>query len=323
MIETSARLLRLLALLQAQRTWPGGELAERLEVTARTLRRDVDKLRSLGYPVHSTSGAVGGYRLGAGATLPPLLLDDDEAVAVVVGLRIAAGGNVTGMEEASVRALAKLEQIFPARLRRRVTALHSVVAPLTQPGPAVDAKMLALIAGACRDNDTLRFAYRAYNGTAGARVAEPHRLVHTGRRWYLVAFDTVRKDWRTFRVDRMGPKIATGARFTPRQPPDGDVAAYVSRSVAFAPYTYRATVRFDAPVEKIAETIPPTVGVLESVGDAGCILRTGAESLDRLSVWLALIGFDFEVLDPPELRERVCDLARRFTAATTAARARS
>jgi predicted DNA-binding transcriptional regulator YafY len=315
-IETSARLLRLLSLFQARRYWSGASLAERLEVTARTLRRDVDRLRSLGYPVHSTSGIAGGYQLGAGATLPPLLLDDEEAVAVAVGLRTAASGTVTGLEEASVRALTKLEQVLPSRLRHRVAALNSAVVPLLPAGPAIDAGTLSLIAGACRDNESLRFSYRSHDGTASSRIVEPHRLVHTGRRWYLVAFDTNRENWRTFRLDRIAPKIFAGARFTPRQPPDRDLAAYVSKSVAWAPYKYRASVKLHASAETVAEVIPQTVGLLEAIDQKACILHTGAESLDRLCVWLALIGFEFEVRDPPELRERVQWLAGRFTRAS-------
>src|ERR1700688_2490239 len=201
MLNTSARLLRLLSLFQARRYWSGAELSERLEVTPRTVRRDVDRLRSLGYPVNSTSGAGGGYQLGAGATLPPLLLDDDEAVAVAVGLRTAASGTVSGIEEASVRALSKLEQVLPSRLSRRVSALHAFIVPLANPGPTVDAATLTAIAAACRDHEELRFGYHSRDGSPSVRAVEPHRLVHTGRRWYLAAWDTDRNYWRTFRVD--------------------------------------------------------------------------------------------------------------------------
>ena len=193
MLETSARLLRLLSLFQARRYWSGAELSERLEVTARTLRRDVDRLRSLGYPVNSTSGTAGGYQLSSGATLPPLLLDDDEAVAVAVGLRTAASGTVTGIEEASVRALAKLQQVLPSRLRQRVSALHSFILPLANTGPTVDAETLSAIASACRDYQKLRFGYNSRDGVASTREVEPHRLVHTGRRWYLAAWDLGRE----------------------------------------------------------------------------------------------------------------------------------
>jgi predicted DNA-binding transcriptional regulator YafY len=311
-LETSARLLRLLSLFQAQRYWSGAELSERLEVTARTLRRDVDKLRSLGYPVNSAAGAGGGYRLGAGATLPPLLLDDEEAVAVAVGLRTAASGTVSGIEEASVRALVKVQQVLPARLRRRISALQAFIEPLAQAGPAVNADLLALIAGACRDCEKLRFRYRAREGAASDREAEPHRLVHTGRRWYLAAWDVDRNNWRTFRVDRIEERPTTGQRFTPRKPPDGDFAAYVARSVSSGPYPYQARVIVHAPLEKVAEKIPPVAGKLEAIDDNTCLLHMGASSLDWLSMYLVMTRFEFEVQEPPELIGQIRDLAERF-----------
>lgn len=317
MLETSARLLRLLSLFQARRYWSGAELSERLEITARTLRRDVDKLRSLGYPVNSTSGAAGGYQLGAGATLPPLLLDDDEAVAVAVGLRTAASGTVTGMEEASVRALSKLQQVLPSRLRRRVTALSSFIVPLANTGPSVDAETLTVIASACRDYEKLRFRYNSRDGVASAREVEPHRLVHTGRRWYLAAWDVDRNNWRTFRVDRIEPRLSTGLRFTPRKPPEGDFAVYVSKSVAYAPYPHRAKILLHASVESAAERVPPAAGTLEAVDGRSCVLSMGAGSLDMLSMYLAMIGFDFEVREPPELVDRIRWLAERFRRAVS------
>jgi predicted DNA-binding transcriptional regulator YafY len=316
MLGTSARLLRLLSLFQGRRYWSGAELSERLEVTERTVRRDVDRLRSLGYPILSTAGTGGGYQLGAGATLPPLLLDDDEAVAVAVGLRTAASGTVAGIEEASLRALSKLEQVLPSRLRGRVTALHSVIVPMTNTGPTVDAGMLSTIAGACRDQEGLRFDYRSRSGAATTRSVEPHRLVHTGRRWYLVAWDMDRQDWRTFRVDRIDPHLSTGARFAPRKPPADDIAAYVSRAVSTAPYPYRARVILSAPVAAVAEKVPPTVGVLQAIDDTRCTLEAGSQSLDVLAVWLALIGVDFEVQEPPELVDRIRQVAERFNRAT-------
>jgi len=211
MLETSARLLRLLSLLQSRRDWPGAELAERLGVTTRTVRRDVDRLRDLGYPVESATGTAGGYRLGVGAALPPLLLDDDEAVAVAVGLRAAATGTVTGIEETSLRALAKLEQVLPSRLRHRVGAMQSAILPLTGPGPTVDPDLLT---AACQAHEGVRFGYQQ-----NTRRVEPYRLVHTGRRWYLLAFDLDRDDWRTFRVDRIDSAPLPGPRFTPRPEP--------------------------------------------------------------------------------------------------------
>ncbi|MGO9262515.1 MAG: helix-turn-helix transcriptional regulator [Bryobacteraceae bacterium] len=315
MLETSARLLRLLSLFQAQRYWSGALLAERLEVTARTLRRDVDRLRSLGYPVNSTSGIAGGYQLGAGATLPPLLLDDDEAVAVAVGLRTAASGTVAGIEEASVRALSKLQRVLPERLRRRVTALDAFILPLANTGPRVHAETLSEIAGACRDLQKLRFGYHSRDGAATTREVEPHRLVHTGRRWYLAAFDVGRNNWRTFRVDRIQPPLTTGLRFTSRQPPEGDFAAYVSRSVS---YDRRpAKVILHASVEQAAERVPPAAGTLEALDEHRCVLHTGDCSLDGLSVHLALLGFEFEVREPAELAERIRRLAARLSRACT------
>lgn len=316
MLETSARLLRLLSLFQAQRYWSGAALADRLEVTARTLRRDVDRLRSLGYPVNSTSGAAGGYQLGAGAALPPLLLDDDEAVAVALGLRTAASGSVAGVEESSLRALSKLEQVLPERLRKRVAALHGFIVPLGHGGPTVDAATLAAIAGACRDSTRLRFGYQSRDGTPSRRDVEPHRLVHTGRRWYLVAWDLGRDSWRTFRVDRIEARLATGARFTPRDPPDGDFAAYAMRSVAYAPYPYQARVKLHAPAEKVAERIPASVGMVEAIDERTCRFSSGGMSLDMLAVWMGMIGFDFEVEEPSELSARLRVLAERFTRAT-------
>ncbi|WP_197359093.1 helix-turn-helix transcriptional regulator, partial [Streptomyces clavuligerus] len=213
MLETSARLLRLLSLLQAHREWSGAELAERLGVTARTVRRDADRLRALGYPVNASPGTGGGYRLGAGARLPPLLLDDEEAVAVAVGLRTSAGQGVEGIGETSVRALAKLEQVLPDRLRRRVSTLNSVTVPMLRvPRVQVDPSVLTELATACRDSEKLRFRYRDHSGSGTRRTVEPHRLVCTERRWYLVAWDLDRADWRTFRVDRVTPTPPHGPR---------------------------------------------------------------------------------------------------------------
>jgi len=315
MLETSARLLRLLSLLQARRDWSGAELADRLGVSARTVRRDVERLRSLGYPVHATSGVAGGYRLGAGAALPPLLLDDDEVVAVAVGLRTAAGGSVAGIQETSVRALAKLEQVLPSRLRYRVNALWTSTVPVPGDGPTVDAKVLTAIAGACRDHQRLRFDYRDHSGSASVRTVEPHRLVCWGRRWYLLAWDTDRRGWRTFRVDRVEPRTPTGPRFTPRDLPDDDVAAHVTRGVWSAGWRYRARVRLHAPAETLAERIPPAVGLLQAVDARTCVLDTGADTLDTLAVYLSMLGVDFEVSEPPDLVEHIRKLADRYSRA--------
>jgi predicted DNA-binding transcriptional regulator YafY len=312
MLETSARLLRLLSLLQARRDWSGADLAERLGVSARTVRRDVERLRSLGYPVHATSGTAGGYRLGAGAALPPLLLDDDEAVAVAVGLRTAAGGTVAGIEETSLRALAKLEQVLPSRLRHRVETLQSVTLPLAGVGPTVDPDTLMLVAAACRDHQRLRFDYRSREGNPSRRDTEPLRLVHTGRRWYLVAWDLDREDWRTFRVDRLTPRVPTGPRFTPRDPPDEDVPAYVNWVVSSARHRYQGRFTMHASAEALAERVPPTAGVLEAVDDHTCVLYSGSNSLDALALHVALLGVDFEAHEPPELLDHVRTLAARL-----------
>jgi predicted DNA-binding transcriptional regulator YafY len=312
MVETSARLLSLLSLLQARRDWSGPELAERLEVGVRTVRRDVDRLRRLGYPVEATPGVAGGYRLGAGASLPPLLLDEEEAVAVAVGLRTAASVGVAGIEETSVRALAKLEQVLPSRLRRRVGALGSVTVPYPGYGPAVDAETLAVIATACRDCERLRFRYESHAGESSRRMVEPHRLVHTGRRWYLVAWDVNRDDWRTFRVDRIEPHPSADRRFAPRDPPAQDIAAYVARRVSATRDRYQAEVILHAPLEEVKGRVPQAVGTLEAIDGRTCRLRTGSGWLGGLAVYVAEIGVDFQVVEPPEFADRVRELAERF-----------
>ncbi len=321
MLQTSARLLRLLSLFQAQRYWSGADLSDRLDVTARTLRRDVERLRSLGYPVRSTSGTAGGYQLGAGATLPPLLLDDDEAVAVALGLRTAASGTVTGVEEASVRALMKLEQVLPPRLGRRVAALHAFIVPLrsrdaNNRGTTVEAERLSALAGACRDQEGIRFSYHNRAGAPTARVVEPHRLVHTGYRWYLVAWDLVRKDWRTFRVDRIEGKLKTSTRFKPRKPPEGDFATFVSKALSQGPYPYRARVTLDAPVDAISKRISPSAGVLEAIDEGTCMLHTGSHSLEGITIHLSLLGVGFRVHEPGELIDYIRQLADRLNRAT-------
>lgn len=314
MLQTSARLLRLLSLFQAQRYWSGAELSRRLDVTGRTLRRDVDRLRSLGYPVHSSAGVAGGYQLGAGANLPPLLLDDDEAVAVALGLRTAASGTVSGMEESSVRALLKLEQVLPPRLRNRVAALHGSIVQLGSRGTTVDAGRLSAIAGASRDREKIRFRYNDRTGSSSARIVEPHKLVHTGYRWYLVAWDVGREDWRTFRVDRIDGKIKTSTQFKPRKPPEGDFVAFVSKSLSQVPYPCRARVTLYAPVEVIAKRVPPAAGTLEAAGATSCLLTTGSHSWESIAIHLLWLGVDFQVQEPPELIAYLAALSERITA---------
>ena len=320
MLGTSARLLRLLSLLQTRPDWTAAELAERLGVSARTIRRDMERLRDLGYPVQSTRG-VAGYRLGAGAALPPLLLDDDEAVAVAVGLRTAAAG-VSGIEEASLGALAKLEQLLPSRLRRRVNAVQASTLPIPGdgPGPRVAPAVLAVLAAACRDREHLRLAYRDHQGSVGRRALEPYRLVSWGRRWYLVAWDLDREGWRILRVDRVEPATVTptGQRFTPRELPEGsDLAAYVSRRVSAAAWRYHARVRVHAPAERIRRKVPAAAGQVEAVDEGTCLLHTGADTLETLAVYLGMLGADFEVDAPPELVAHLRDLADRYRRAIT------
>lgn len=316
MLETSARLLRLLSLLQAHREWSGADLAQRLGVTPRTVRRDVDRLRELGYPVNASPGTGGGYQLGAGAALPPLLLDDDEAVAVAVGLRTAAGSGIEGVGETSVGALAKLEQVLPDRLRRRVSALTTFTVPMLRAAESrVDPSVLTELATACRDGERLRFEYRDHNGSATRRTVEPHRLVCTERRWYLVAWDVDRSDWRTFRADRIDPRPPHGPRFPPRTPPAEDLAAYVSEGVASRVYAAKAVIRLHVPVTEAARVVGPMDGTLEAEGESTCLLRTGATSLDVLVIHVALMGLEFEVIEPRELDDHLRVIRDRFTRA--------
>jgi len=312
MLDSSARLLRLLGLLQTPGDWTGTDLAQRLEVDVRTVRRDIQKLRDLGYPVHTIPGAAG-YRLGAGTKLPPLLLDDEEAVAIAIGLRTAAGGSITGIEETSLRALAKLEQVLPSRVRHRVHMLHSVTVTVPVTSPTVDPDVLTAVAAACRRRERLRFDYRNHDGTDSIRDTEPHRLIHTGRRWYLVGWDTDRRDWRTYRADRIHPRIPTGPRFTPRPAPDIDLAGYLGHGISTAPYRHRARITLYTPAQTAAERIPPTVGVIEAIDPHTCLLHTGSNTLDEIAIYVALFGFRFQIHEPPELIAHIRDLATRLT----------
>jgi predicted DNA-binding transcriptional regulator YafY len=301
MLETSARLLRLLSLLQARRDWTGTELAARLGVTTRTIRNDMDRLRGLGYPVDARPGAAGGYRLGTGGGMPPLLLDDDEAVAVAIGLRTAASGSIAGIEETSVRALAKLQQVLPARLRRRVSAFQSYTVPVPSPGPRVDPDVLTVIAAACRDHERLRFDYTSHSGAVSRRSVEPYRLVNDRRRWYLVAWDIDRDDWRTFRADRIRPRTPAGPRFTPRPlPPDQEIAAQVSRGAAEAVWRYRARVIVHAPAAHVRDRLPIPMQV-ESLGEDRCSFEPGSDYPELLALYLGMLGADFTIVDSPEL----------------------
>ncbi len=313
MLNPSARLLRLLALLQARQFWSGAELSERLEVTGRTLRRDVERLRSLGYPVQATPGVAGGYQLGAGASLPPLLLEDDEALAITIALHTVAAGSVSGIEDAAVRAVTKLERVLPSRLLRRERALRASILTLNRAGPRASSTALSALAAACGEHQTVRFRYVGRNASAGERFVEPAGLVHTGRRWYLVAWDVHREAWRTFRVDRVDGEVAVGERFAPRAPPEGgDLRRYVSHSVSVDAYQTKARVLLHAPLAVAAERVSQATGVLEPRDERSCVLETGAESLASLAFWISFLGFDFEVLEPQELIDELRELGQRI-----------
>jgi predicted DNA-binding transcriptional regulator YafY len=320
MLETSARLLRVLSLLQARRDWTGPQLAERLGVTTRTVRNDVERLRSLGYPVDAAPGVAGGYRLGVGAALPPLLLDDDEAVAIAIGLRAAAAGPVAGIEDSSVRALAKLERLLPGRLRRRIGALAAATVTLPTEGPTVDADTLTAIANACRDHERLRFDYRTHGGSAAVRLTEPHRLVNAGRRWYLLAWDVDRRDWRTYRVDRIRLLPPAGPRFPPREMPEAEVARRLAAGLATATWRYRARVTVDAPAARAAARRPAGIAV-EPVDAATCVIDVGSDDPRMLALHLGMVDADFRV-DPvaaPELAAALAQLAARYSRAISVA----
>lgn len=308
---TSSRLLSLLSLLQARRDWSGGELEDRLEVSRRTVRRDIERLRELGYPIESISGPAGGYRLEAGTAMPPLLLDDDEAIAIAVGLRTAARASVVGIEETSVRALVKLEQVLPKHLRRRVRALGAVAAPAAG-GPLVDPQVLTTVASACRDRERLRFAYTGRDGTPSRRLVEPRSLVNLGRRWYLLAWDSDRGDWRTFRLDRIERAAAAGGRCGERQPPGADDdAAYVAANLAAARSRHEARITVRCPAAEL-ERRGWLFGTVAAIDEQSCEYRTSDDDLDWLAIRVLAIGHDFEVHEPAELIERLDQLRDRI-----------
>ncbi|XVQ86041.1 helix-turn-helix transcriptional regulator [Microbispora siamensis] len=314
MANTSTRTLRLLSLLQTHRYWQGSDLAERLGVSVRTLRRDIDRLRELGYPVEAQRGVDGGYQLAAGAALPPLVIDDEEAVALAVGLQTAAQGAVEGIAESSVRVLAKVVQVMPARLRHRVEALRTMTVRAGWGGPAdagVDPDVLTTVALACRDREQLRFTYQAADGRQTERHVEPHRLVCLSRRWYLVAYDLTRHDWRSFRADRLTVPEGTGSRFRPRDLPAADAAEFVRAGLDNLPRPYRVDVLVDAPAPTVRERIGRWCTV-EEVDAQHCRVRTTTHSLDWPTMWLGTVGADFRVVGPPELRDQIHSWGARF-----------
>jgi predicted DNA-binding transcriptional regulator YafY len=315
--DPTGRALQLLSLLQTHRLWSGAELAERLEVTERTVRRDVDRLRELGYPVDATSGTEGGYRLAIGAHLPPLVLDDDEAVAVAVGLRYAAGAAIGGMEESSLRALTKIEQLLPDRLRRRVSALHSSVTsmPWATAEDVIDPEALSALAVACRDREEVRFDYRRRDGADSRRLVEPHQLVSAGRRWYLVAWDQRRHDWRTFRLDRLRDARLAGRRFTPREIPEGDAASFVATSLGPTLRHHQATLVIDAGLDELADVLRWVDHTPVKTDGVSCSIEIRGEDLGRLAMTVARIALTapVAVIEPTELADTIRQLATHVT----------
>lgn len=311
-------MLRLLSLLQSHRYWPGPELSDRLEVSPRTLRRDVDRLRELGYSVDAVRGAAGGYQLRAGGSLPPLLLEDDEAVAVAVGLRTAATSAVAGADDRSVQALAKVLALMPPRLRRQMDAVSSQT---ETPGPwegapTVDAGVLTTLAQACRDDELVEFDYTAREAETTHRRVEPFRLVALGRRWYLVSYDRDRQDWRSFRLDRISEVHPTGQKFRPRDLPADDALTFVQSGIRRMPQQYAVRVR----VAVAAEVLEREVGRWGTVtpNGAGCVLEMNVDSLDWPVMVLASVGADFVVESPPDLAERIAEVGARFSRTGTA-----
>ena len=317
MWPTSTRLLQLLAILQTRRDWSGKDLASRLEVSTRTIRTDIERLRELGYPVDATPGVGGGYRLGHGSTMPPLLLDDEEVVAVAVGLRTTTSSGVTGIEEASLRALVKLEQLMPSRLRHRIDAMRTATVSVPGTGPTVDSAVLGAIAAAIRASERLRFTYVDYQGNQTARMAEPERLVVWGSRWYLLAWDVDRNDWRIFRVDRITPRKPSGPRFKPRTLTDDEAASYVQRSAGTATWRYRARIRIHAPADQARGLLPLAVSV-SADGPDRCVIEVGSDTPHQLALYIGLLDADFEILGPPELAEAFVRLAERYQRAAQA-----
>jgi predicted DNA-binding transcriptional regulator YafY len=310
-MDTATRLLRLLSLLQSRPQWDGAELAARLDITPRTVRRDVARLRTLGYPIDAEAGIGGGYRLGRGGRMPPLLLEDSEAVAIAVGLRVATTTTVSGVEEAAVSALAKLHQVLPARLREQIDAIAAHTTQLPQGElPPVDGDVLVTLAAGCRHVEGIRFRYRTHDGSDSERSVEPLQIVHTGRRWYLVARDRDRQAWRTFRVDRITRPELTGHRYRFDDPPDP--VALVAEGTGVAPWDLVGRIRVQAPAATVAKHIPPSQGVVEEIDGSTCEVRFAANELGPLVAQVCRIYWPFEILDPPELRAAVHDHARRL-----------
>ncbi len=313
MLSTSSRLLRLLSLLQSRPHWSGPALAAAMGVHARTLRRDIDRLRELGYPIQASSGVAGGYAFRAGRALPPLMLDDEEALAAALALRTAVTGTISGIEQTAITALVKLEQVMPPRLRRRLDALRTAIVPTHPGGPVVDAALLGVLAGACRDQLQLAFGYADRNGVPSQRQVEPQGVVQAERRWYLVAWDTARQDWRTFRIDRITDAPEVGRHFRPRTAPgDGDLGRYVKEILALPSHPVEARVVLQAPLAAMRQRVPSTLGSLEEHAAGSCMLRCAAYAPGLLELWLVMLEVEFEVLDPPELKHHLSQTSARL-----------
>lgn len=311
-MDTTVRVLTLLGLLQERRSWTGPQLARALGVPPRCVRRDVARLRELGYPVQASGGVGGGYALGAGTDLPPLPLDEDEAIAVAVGLRAAASGVVRGLQEPALRALDKLEVVLPRALRHRLTAVEAASVGLGQPGAPVDAGVLSALASACRDSRAVELDYAARDGTQTHRRIHPIHLVHSDVRWYLLAWDRGREGWRTFRLDRVRVgSVRIGARLPPREPPEPDVAAYVSRRITQAGYAHQIRVRVHAPAEEIQRRVGSYCRITPD-GPDRCWLEAGGDDLDAVAPWLALLGHELDRIEPPALRQALACLGERL-----------
>ena len=326
MRDPAGRLLTLLSLLQSRPDWTGSELAARLGVSTRTVRNDISRLRELGYPVDAVQGAAGHYRLGVGAALPPLLLDDDEAVAIAVGLRSGAG--VSGIRDSSARALAKMERVLPHRLRRSVEAISATIShgpentSTDAADPEVDPALLSTLAAAIRDRVSVRFDYHDPGrddppGEIGPpRRVEPYRLVNWQRRWYLVAREPGQGAWQVLRIDWIALRTPDGPRFTPTPPPE-DYTDLVLREVASTGWTVRARIAVAAPAETVLARINSAVGVVETVDEGNSILVTGADSLATVAAYVGMLDLDFQVAEPPELVDHVRRLGERYLRATT------
>ncbi|MEV4776874.1 helix-turn-helix transcriptional regulator [Microbacterium sp. LWH12-1.2] len=315
MTRTTGRTLELLSLLQARREWSGAELRDRLEVSGRTLRRDIDDLRELGYGIEATRGRHGGYRLGAGAAVPPLTLSADESVAIAVGLRAAATSVVTGIEDASARALAKLEQSLSPATRRQIIDVERAMVSLSSRRDDVDLDVVTTVASAIAERRRMQIDYTRHDGVEVRRAVEPHRIVHTAERWYLVAWDPEREGWRTLRVDRMRHPLILRDEFPERDIPDDALRQFTTRSITTAPYPYRARLRMHAPAAVVSRHFDVTVAEVVDEGGGTSILTAGSRSPEEFALYLGMSGIEFELLEGEDVRRALVDMAARFTRA--------